>query len=236
MKALITKTRPNLLLATLTVSAMVFATAARAQITYVDGDPNTTGSDGNTTINGSLVTFGVNATTSTAQGSTTDGLWHARQRTTQNGGEVWEGGATHEVVPDLITTLTLPAGTYELYGLAWLHNTALYDANFRVGAEGPFTSFDTLNNLNGIQTTANGSEFANPPVLTRDAGFSLYLCPLGQYTVSGSVAIYVNSEVTASAEGRTWYDGVGYALVPEPGACALLGLGGAIMLLWRRRL
>src|SRR5262245_41468575 len=79
-------------------------------ITYVDASANTTGSNGNTTINGSLVSAGNTGT------SSTDGFWNNRALAGTNGTGVWEtdnSSTAAESTQPLITTIVLPgAGTY----------------------------------------------------------------------------------------------------------------------------
>ncbi|HOW69596.1 MAG TPA: BNR-4 repeat-containing protein [Phycisphaerae bacterium] len=190
---------------------------APLRITCVDADPNTDGIDGNTTINGSWVDTGTggNATASASAGSGNDLKWHIRSRTTVNGGEVWEAGGA-EVPPILITTLTLPAGTYDLYGLFWNNasNAGLWDVQFRVGSSGAFTTF---NKGNAILSAADGSDFVNATTTRDDAGNYqvLMIAPLGRFQLTGAIDIQVRAAdlVSGSSDDRTWYDGVGHAPV-----------------------
>lgn len=189
---------------------------APLRITYLDADPNTGGFDGNTTINGAWVdtATGGNATISTSAGSGSDGQWHVRLRTTVNGGEVWEAGGA-ETPPVLITTLSLPAGLYDLYGLFWNNagNAGLWDVQFRVGPSGPFSNF---NQGNAILSAADGSDFVNATMTRDDAGNYqvLLIAPLGRFALTGSVDVHVNpADLLSSGDDRTWYDGVGYAAV-----------------------
>jgi hypothetical protein len=66
----------------------------------------------------------------------------------------------------------------------------------------------------------------------------MYGVNLGQETVIGGSAInfFIDQDGTTSGgTDRTWYDGVGYEVVPEPSSMALLGLGGLALILRRRR-
>lgn len=179
-------------------------------ITYIDADPNRSGTDGNTTINGEWVVTaaGGNATTSDAGGSASDGKWHVRSRTTVNGDEVWEGGAS-ETPATLITTVTLAPATYELYGVLWNNsdNTGVWDIGFRVGPAGEFRTFDKSN---AMLAAADGSDFANS-VIARDSGQWLLLAPLGRFDVTEPMEIHVQAPILSPAgDQRSWYDGIGY--------------------------
>ncbi|MGB4256755.1 MAG: BNR-4 repeat-containing protein [Phycisphaerae bacterium] len=183
-------------------------------IAYVDADPFD-GTHGNTTINGAPVDTRTdgNATTSDKMGNAGDGNWHIRSRDTVNGGEVWEAGAS-ETPPVLITRLTLPPGTYDLFGLFWnnAQNNGDWDIQFRVGPTGEFTTF---NKSNGILAAADGSDFINPVATREDSGQWLLIAPLGRFELAGPVDIYVNpADLLLNGEDdRTWYDGVGYRVV-----------------------
>jgi hypothetical protein len=65
----------------------------------------------------------------------------------------------------------------------------------------------------------------------------LYQAYLGAANADGSgeISVYVDDGPAADSNQRTWYDGVGYQLVPEPTAVALLSLGFGILLIGRRR-
>ncbi|MCS7338817.1 MAG: PEP-CTERM sorting domain-containing protein [Verrucomicrobiae bacterium] len=58
---------------------------------------------------------------------------------------------------------------------------------------------------------------------------------LGQ-TTSSTITVYMAPDPNqADSNQRTWIDGIGYQLVPEPTTYALLGLGAlAVLLRWRR--
>ncbi|MBP7936397.1 MAG: hypothetical protein KA354_17290, partial [Phycisphaerae bacterium] len=183
------------------------------RITYVDAVPNTTGSDGNTTVDGSLVNTGEGGNVATGKdvgGPGDDGLWYLRPRPMTNAETVWEAP---EVVSPLVTTLSLPAGTYQLYGLFWNNasNDGVWDVAFRVGSGHSFV----FGKGNATLSTPDGSEFTNAtPVSTRDATQWMLIAPLGQYEVVGSIEIRIDSpQRGTSGDERTWYDGIGYELV-----------------------
>lgn len=195
------------------------APVLKAKINFIDAVANVSGTDGNTTVNGALVSTaaGGNATTSTT-GQTgaqmTDGLWHLRQRATVNGGVVWETDVPNqEDTSPLVMTITLTPGTYDLYGLFWnnYNNRGVWDILFRVGATGDFVRFD---HNNAAIATVAGSEFVNPTI-TRDGTDAqvLMVAPLGRFEVTAPVEIYVNaSDDGLPNDDRTWFEGIGYAL------------------------
>ena len=193
-------------------------------ITFVDAVPNTTGDDGNTTVNGALVNFepeGGNATTGTDIDPNTDGLWTYRTGFA-NGGAVWETWDEIITPEPLVTTLTLPPGTYNLYGLIWAgsYGNGPWDAAFRVGSTGTYARFsqgslEAFSSGNVILSSPEGSEFVNP-VMTREGDRAIVIAPLGQYTVDGSIDIYVLGPNRGVNDERSWYEGVGYELVSSP--------------------
>lgn len=196
---------------------------------YVDATPNTDGTDGNTTIDGELVDFDSttgNARTGTS--STTQSKWYFRTgRSNANGGNLWQVLTTQTVTTPLVTTLTLEPGTYNLYGLFYNgdQDTGRWDVAFRVGTEGGYINWNGWQNAsavdpeNGTNTNLGGELFVEP-IKTRDGGFWLCMAPLGQYTVTDTIDIYVTAPnrdgYGDGSDQRTWYDGVAYELVHDP--------------------
>ncbi|MCH7229005.1 hypothetical protein [Haloferula sp. A504] len=86
---------------------------------------------------------------------------------------------------------------------------------------------------------ASSLDFVVDPVFTENLGLvserRLFGVNLGQVSGSTTADVYIQQLIeTNSSESRTWYDGVGYELVPEP-SIALLGSLGLLALLRRRR-
>jgi hypothetical protein len=99
--------------------------------------------------------------------------------------------------------------------------------------------YDTQNATNlGHATTGvdPATYFTNnsPNVIVADADRRLYQAHLGTATADDSGNIHVFIDDAPGNANRTWYDGVGYEVIPEPGA-ALLGALGLLGLLRRRR-
>jgi hypothetical protein len=69
-----------------------------------------------------------------------------------------------------------------------------------------------------------------------NANRRLYQAYLGTANAdgSGNLAVYIDDGPATDQNSRTWYDGVGYELVPEPTSLALLGLGWGVLLIGRR--
>ena len=62
----------------------------------------------------------------------------------------------------------------------------------------------------------------------------MYEYHVGTTSAGGAGTIDVYIDDNPGNDDRTWYDGVSYEAVPEPGSLALLGLGGLCVLQRRR--
>lgn len=226
------------------VAAVAFG-SAHAAVTYIDAD--STPGTGNTVLDGagSIVT-GANATQSSS-----DGIWSTRPRAV-NGGTVLVGAEGESASPRLITTFDLPApGVYNIFGFFYINNqgvlsgspqTGGWDAEFQLGNGGAQTVY-SAGVGNAANLSANAAYFDNPAVIRAEGSIHLHEAALGTWDTSTNgttvtVYIYDNDGVTTDGsatanDDRTWYDGVGYEVVPEPASLALLGIGG--LCLRRRR-
>jgi len=220
-------------LTTLT-SLVIVTTAASAQaITYVDA---VQGASGNT-----FATGGSLADTSWENGTngntTSDTTWTLRSPFA-NGGTVYQARAgAGNAIPELTTQITgLADGVYDIWAYGWDNSGQSWTLDAGL-TSGSLTSYV----LDSEGTDAGTQTFASAPLTSEDGGDRvMYGVYLGQSTVVGGSAInvYIDSSATSSGGGedRSWYDGVGYSAVPEPGSFALIG--GLAALAWvacRRR-
>jgi hypothetical protein len=181
---------------------------------YVDA------TSGNTTRADGSVVGATGPNMSDAGASATDNLWHWRTGTGNNG-DVLASNATNsttlENVPALKTTLTgLGDGMYDVFAYFWANPSQ----DWRIQA-----GFDPNDMMlfrdNGAQQ-AEETQFApgSAITLTDAANGALYSAYVGRKEVSAgsTIDVFINdfnfrgSESTVGAN-RTWYDGLGYALV-----------------------
>lgn len=93
--------------------------------------------------------------------------------------------------------------------------------------------------LGSLDTTADGladSYFSTGTVMVTEGNRTMYEAGFGTATTNGSgelVLLIDDLRDQTTGNNRTWFDGVGYELVPEPSSTVLLGL--AIPVLVRRR-
>jgi hypothetical protein len=176
---------------------------------------------------------------STAEGAA-DGNWHVRTGLGNGAGnDILASGATGaEDAPALATTLTgFADGTYDIFAYFWADQSN--DWRIRVGLD---PNSLMLVRDNGAQQ-ATISEFdpaSGPMTLSGAAGASLYRQYVGRVNVLGSssISVYIDDQVLSSAAAgttRAWYDGVGYALVPEPASIGATVLCGLALICNRRR-
>ncbi|MBA3485001.1 MAG: hypothetical protein H0T51_24660 [Pirellulales bacterium] len=223
--------------------AAIYAIASQASaapITYVDAS----------TANTTLATGGAfTPTTTPAGGVNGDDNWSVRAF--GNGGNVFTSndsgaGVNAEDAPGLATTITglTPGAQYNVFGYFWDGS-----GNWRLKAsltqapplaDHPSVSFSADGSASSTNASpAAAGDFAVSPLLS-EGDRILQQAVLGVATAdaNGSILIYIDdlADPTVSSTQRTWYDGVGYSLVPEPSASILaVGCVAGASLLSRRR-
>lgn len=231
------KTIPSLAISSAFLAFL--GTSAHAAITYVDA---TDGTGGNTRATGELQSNTTWVGPNAASGNETQ--WNKRLfgngvTTYQGWHAVTPSDPSTDTLPELTTRITgLASNTYDIWVFFW-DSTGGNTWNISAGlASGALTtySFDGQGNTTA-PVDAETLSFTAPTILTRDGNGArtLYGVKLGQATVSGGSDVEVFVGNTGGGSGnRTWYDGVGFEVVPEP-STALLGGLGALLLLRRRR-
>jgi hypothetical protein len=182
----------------------------------------------------SAISFGSNATTGTGNGAL-EGLWHFHTDIGTNG--AWDTdkgtGANEDTsASQLMHTLSLTNGTYDLYGLFYGGGSNNFDVAYNVEAAG-YTTY--------VQTEAPVESFSNSDLATESGLDSLnktdlWVAYLGQISVTdGEIEILINGPERGmdSTDERTWHEG--FVVVPEPATMGLLAMGGLAMLKRRRR-
>lgn len=226
------------------VAALSFlAYAAQAQIiTYVDA---TDGVGGNTRVAPSA--GGGVFTPVNPQGPGGDGLWDVRAF--GNDGTIYQNassGNTDNAQRLQTSVIGLQLGWYNVYAYFWSDtsswrmgaslsdeagNLPLYQAN-------PTTP-GVVQYYSGADATVMSSSLAVNPftsdVMIAEGNRRLYQVLVGTVYSSAFTVNIDDDPNMASSDQRTWYDGVGYAVVPEPTSAALMGLGALVGLFMVRR-
>ncbi len=204
---------------------------ASSKITYVDA---TSGANGNTTLtNGG--TFAPPANSATTNN------WNERSPLASGGNIFESGGAAASAggnAPRLVTTITnlVPGANYFLYAYFWSKTitSATEQWLLRAGltnSAGELTSFGTSgSSLMGITTTAailvsNTVNFSVAPTIISESGRLMYQAALSQASASanGKISIFIDDYApVTTVNNRTWYDGVGYALLTATNPPALV--------------
>lgn len=210
------------------VSGLAAFSSAEAAIVYVDAAG---GSGGNTVqeSNSSATAW------FTSTDSATDGLW--TRRTTGPAAPLANDtgfiGNLGENAPMLVTTATAATpGLYDVY-LYYGSKTGTGENNWQIQGGLSSSSLTLFNNSNGIQVNDSGDP------ITPLSGDRRYRSYLGTATVGldGNLSVYVDDVFVSGtvSDPRSVYDGIGYELIPEPSAVAMLTAGMGCLLLRRRR-
>jgi hypothetical protein len=230
-------------LATCLVVASLVSTAS-AQVTYVDA------TEGGNTFKAPTAGGGLPFTVAPfgTQGPANDGLWDARAF--GNGATIFQNasaGANQDTNAVRLGTSVsgLALGTYNVYVYFWSDNSPLW----RIGA----SLSDSAGQLSlykpgdagvnqfyaGADATVLSTALAQNPfttgVMVSEGNRRLYEMSLGTFTGTGFNVFVEGDRAMTLQNQRTWYDGVGYSLVPEPATGALLGLGALIGMFGIRR-
>jgi hypothetical protein len=204
-----------------------------AAIVYVDA---THGSSGNTAVAPSAGGGVFNPSRAlNNQGPANDGLWDVRGF--GNGTTIYQNAGTTAAVDNaqrLVTTATVPAGTYNVYAYFWSDSSNSW--RLRAGLTDPgtelplylpgdpgVTQFYTGADATVFSTTLLPNPFTSS-VMIAEGNRRFFQIALG--TVSGSsIGVYADDFGAAQTafNERSWYDGIGYELIPEPTSLALFG-------------
>jgi hypothetical protein len=172
-------------------------------VNYVDANASNT-----------MYASGAALQTSPPSGSAgpTDNLWHDRTGFGNGGSVLTSDESGNEDAPQLKTTISgLADGTYDVFAYFWSDN----DEDWRLLA-----GLETSNLVDfrrfGSQH-AEAEQFDTIEAVTANAGdLLLYRAYLGRTQVSGDahVSVFIDDwQPTSGGAIRTWFDGVGYALV-----------------------
>ncbi|MBX3427838.1 MAG: BNR-4 repeat-containing protein [Pirellulales bacterium] len=197
-------------------------------VTYVDATTANT-----TRLNGTP----VGATGPNGNAGANDNLWHVRTGV-GNGGSVFASSESgFENAPMLKTTLSgLADGTYDMFAYFWSNASA--DWRLLAGLES-----DNLVDFRRYGSQhATADQFTSIETVSAEGNsMLLYRAYLGRRTVAGgeNVDVFIDDWQSLSGSAiRTWYDGVGYALVTPTGIDGDFNgdsvVDGADFLAWQR--
>lgn len=170
-----------------------------------------------------------------------DGLWRFRGGFGNNG--IWEAtgsSATAEDAAEIVTSATVPNALYDVFVFYYAVNES-GDFPIRAGLSSN-PNGNPIFDRAGNRGTAGGDTLAEltfdvaPP--TGGESRTLLYGQVGQIEVTdGSLEVFIDdfpASSTGTSNDRTWYQGIGYEVIPEPSS-AVLGALGALALLGRRR-
>jgi len=231
--------------ATMVMAALASIAVAQTPITFVNATTNnTTLPNGDPLIPGTHYYVGQTW-------SPNDAVWDYRTGYA-NDGDIWQNASSGQIDTNafrLRTTVTVPAPGpgqyYEVYALFWTDTSSWRIAASLTDAPGQLPLY--LRDSPGVTqfwTGADGTQYStvlspNPfttSVLISEGNRRLLMTPsLGQ-VVGTTISVYIEPDRNqADSNQRTWFDGIGYQLIPEPSTCALVGFGALISVLALRR-
>lgn len=221
-----------------------FAIGVQANIIYVDA---TDGLGGNTRVAGSA---GGGIFTPVqppgTQGPANDNLWDVRAF--GNDATIYQNAsssATDNAQRLQTSVIGLQLNSYQVYAYFWSDSSLTW----RMGASLSDEAGDLPLYLpgmpgvtqfySGADATVYSSSLPDNPfttdVMIAEGNRRLYQVPLGVIYSSAFTVNIDDDPAQADQSQRTWYDGVGYAVVPEPASAALIGLGALVGLFVIRR-
>ena len=247
-------TQPAKALTVAICTAMACATVAHGAVTYLDatmantnnaaGGVDSTWLDGNDGSTGGTPVDGAAAN---------DGKWRYRGGSGSAGiFEATGSSTTEEDAVKIVTTISgLADGTYDIYVFFRASTSSGENWNIKASLTPTIADSDVYRQndtrgltLGTVGINSTGLIFETGAAPSTGETRALLYGIIGQAVVSGgsNVDIYIDDlpalgwSGAANAEStvRTWYDGVGYQLIPEP-STALLGGLGVLGLLRRRR-
>ncbi len=196
--------------------------AAPTKIRFLDATLANT-----TRANGSVLT----TTTSSGQGAA-DGQWHLRTGFGNGTTVLTADEVSAEDAPMLRTSATgLAAGGYDVWAFFWSDQNEQWQVQAGLSA----SSLALLEKQGAEHVSL--AELIGADVDTANAGdLQLYKVYLGRTNVGldGTLSVYVDDGLGTSGTSRTWYDGIGFAAVPEPTSLLSLFALGATSIRRRR--
>jgi len=187
---------------------------APAKIIYVDA---TDGEAGNTTFATATGEVFAPSDPGTA-GSGADGLWRKRafanEVTIYESGGSWEADLNTEDCPRLVTSVDVPLNDYEVYVYFWADGDPWRIQASLMDSEGDLPLY-LANDPNGGATLAVAEDFAKPVPLLVEGNRTLWQAYLGTTGPTTMIIVYIDDEAAhITGSKRTWYDGIGYKVVP----------------------
>lgn len=223
------------------VGLTICAAYASAEIAYVDA---THGASGNTTLVGGAQ---WDPLTGGDQGTADDGVW--AERAFGNSATIYQNAATGSTdnAHRLQTNVSgLGAGVYNVYAYFWSDTSNGWRIQASLtdnpGGDLPLytpTTTGVVQYYTGADATVFSSTLAPNPftsdVMIGEGNRRLYQASLGQVNGTSLTVFIDDSSMQADQNERTWFDGVGYELVPEPASLALAAFAIGLLTVFRRR-